>query len=178
MSRSAARTSSAEVRAPAFPEHGFDGGQAHAAGLPRRRGEGPEIEGPGPAEVRRGLEESGVVVPDLRLQLVGQAGSFFDQVAVRARQLAQPDDLRRRRLRLPERLPVGGERTGQDQGVPAVVLGSGRREPVAEAVELLGVEREHGIMFQMFCKMLSLKFGHGKSIGFAINHPLQERTTP
>ena len=32
----------------------------------------------------------------------------------------------------------------QDEGVPAVVLGSGRREPVAEAVELLGVEREHG----------------------------------
>ena len=128
----------------AFPEHGFDGGQAHAAGLPRRRGEGPEIEGPSPAEVRRGLEESGVVAPDLRLELIDQAGSFFDQVAVRARQLAQPDDLRRRRLHLPERLPVGGERTGQDEGVPAVVLGSGRREPVAEAVELLGVEREHG----------------------------------
>ena len=34
------------------------------------------------------------------------------------------------------------------------------------------------IMFQKFCKMLSLKFGHGKSFGFAINHPLQERTTP
>ena len=43
----------------AFPEHGFDGGQAHAAGHQRRRGEGPEIKGPGPAEVRRGLEESG-----------------------------------------------------------------------------------------------------------------------
>ena len=33
---------------------------------------------------------------------------------------------------------------GQNEGVPAVVLGSGRREPVAEAVELLGVEREYG----------------------------------
>ena len=59
LSRSAARTSSAEVRGAAFPEHGFDGGQAHAAGHQRRRGEGPEIKGPGPAEVRRGLEESG-----------------------------------------------------------------------------------------------------------------------
>ena len=34
------------------------------------------------------------------------------------------------------------------------------------------------IMFQKICKMLSKKFGHGKSFGFANNHPLQERTTP
>ena len=31
------------------------------------------------------------------------------------------------------------------------------------------------IMFQKFCKMLSLKFGHGKSIGFGINHPLHRK---
>ena len=128
----------------AFSERGFDGGQAHAAGFLRGRDEVPEIEGPVSPEVRGGLEEGGMAAPDLRLQLVGQAGFFFDQVAVRARQLAQLDDLRRRRVHFPERLPVGRERSGQDEGVPSVVLGSGRGEAVAEAVELLGVEREHG----------------------------------
>ena len=42
----------------ASPEHGLDGGRSHAAGLLRRRGdEDPEIEGPGPVEVRSGLQE-------------------------------------------------------------------------------------------------------------------------
>ena len=72
---------------------------------------------------------------------LGQPGSFFDEVAFGALQPAQPDDFRRR-VHLPARLPVG-EQMGQDEGVPPVVLSSGRGEPVAEAVELLGVEREH-----------------------------------
>ena len=42
-----------------FSEHGFDGRQAHAAGLLRRRRECPEIEGPCSSEVRGGLEEGG-----------------------------------------------------------------------------------------------------------------------
>ena len=31
------------------------------------------------------------------------------------------------------------------------------------------------IMFQKFCKKLSRKFGHGKSLGFTINHPLNRK---
>ena len=50
----------------------------------------------------------------------------------------------------------------------------GRREVEGPA----GMVRKPVIMFQKFCKMLSKKFGHGKSFGFANNHPLQERTTP
>ena len=41
-------------------------------------------------------------------------------------------------------MTIGAQGRGEDQGVPAVVLGAGRREAVAEAVELLGVDREDG----------------------------------
>ena len=58
---------------------------------------------------------------------LGQPGSFFDEVAFSALQPAQPDDFRRR-VHLPARLPVG-EQMGQDEGVPPVVLSSGRGEP-------------------------------------------------
>ena len=39
---------------------------------------------------------------------------------------------------------VGTEGIGKHEGIPAVVLGAGRGVPVAEAVELLGVQREDG----------------------------------
>ena len=35
--------------------------------------------------------------------------------------------------------------------------------------------RVRWIMFQMFCKTLSLRFGHGMSIGFGINHPFYRK---
>ena len=62
-----------------------------------------------------------------------------------ARPLAQLDDLGCRRVQEPERLAVAAQGTGQGASVAAVVLGAGRREAVAEAVELLridGVNRE------------------------------------
>ena len=34
---------------------------------------------------------------------------------------------------------------------------------------------EMPIMFQKFCKMFSLRTGHGKSFGFGINHPLNRK---
>ena len=36
-------------------------------------------------------------------------------------------------------------------------------------------DRARRIMFQKLCKMLSKEFGHGKSFGFAINHPLNRK---
>ena len=36
----------------------------------------------------------------------------------------------------------------------------------------------HWVLDVVMDDHVSKKFGHGKSIGFAINHPLQERTTP
>ena len=68
-------------------------------------------------------------------------------------------------------------------GKPAILLRRHWREGKRIRKETVANLTRHPawlaeIMFQKFCKMLSLKFGHGKSFGFANNHPLQERTTP
>ena len=41
-----------------------------------------------------------------------------------------------------EAAKVGAQRVGQDEGIAGVVLGASREVAVAEAVQLLGVERE------------------------------------
>jgi len=38
--------------------------------------------------------------------------------------------------------PVGTERVGEDEGVAPIIFGSGRAVPIAEAVELFGVDGE------------------------------------
>ena len=120
--------------------------------------------------------KAGAVASELRIQFVDQSGSVFDRIAFGARQLAQPDDLRRRRFHLPERLPISGERMGQDEGVPPVVLGSGGGEPVAEAVELLGVESEHrGAALQQgvdFRAVRLLDGGGGLAVGAVPKDPV------
>ncbi len=65
---------------------------------------------------------------------------------------------------------------GQDEGVPPVVLGSGGGEPVAEAVELLGVESEHrGAALQQgvdFRAVRLLDGGGGLAVGAVPKDPV------
>ena len=53
---------------------------------------------------------------------------------------------------------------GPDPRRPVVGLRQGRRR-----------DRNITVEIQKFCKMLSLKFGHGKSVGFGINHPFYRK---
>ena len=140
--RRAARTLSAEAWArrllsTAWTEAGRTRRAFCGVGASIRRSRAQALSKSGAAS-----KKAGAAAPELRFQLVGQAGSVFDRTAFGARQLAQLDDVRRWRVRLPECFQISGARAGQNAGVPPVVLGSGGGEPVAEAVELLGVERE------------------------------------
>lgn len=59
-----------------------------------------------------------------------------------SRPLAQLDDLGWLFREAPEEVAIGAQRVGEHHGVAAVVLGAGDRESIAEAIELLWVDRE------------------------------------
>ena len=46
-------------------------------------------------------------------------------------------------LHAPEGRAIGSQRIGENEGVASVILGPGDGVPVAKAIELLGIQREH-----------------------------------
>jgi hypothetical protein len=98
-----------------------------------------------------------------------------------AGKLPQPDQARIVGMELAEVRLVGAQRIGQHECVAAVILGPGDGEPVAEAVQLLGVDREdRKAGFQQ-----NINHGpprrfdggrHGASIrgGSVLNEPIEE----
>ena len=88
-----------------------------------------------------GLEELRVVAPELVAHAVGEACALPGQLCGDARPLPQFDDDRVEGFNASEAVDVGAKRVGQHACIAAVVLGTGRREAVAEAIELLRVDR-------------------------------------
>ena len=118
-----------------------DGGGTDALRLCWRRRKTPEFPDPDLGEIALDLEELRVVAPELLAGPVHQPGAVAGEVVGDARPGAQFDDLRRRRIEAPEGVAVGAQRIAERMGVAAAVLGAGRREAVAEPVELLRVDR-------------------------------------
>ena len=115
---------------------------ANPPGLARGRQTPPQLESPRRRHVVADrVQELRVVAPQLLTHPVRQPDAFPRQVVAQPRPLAQFDDGRVRRLQPSEAVRVGAQRRGQHARVAAVVLGPGRRQPVAEAVELLRVDR-------------------------------------
>lgn len=76
-------------------------------------------------------------------EAVGEAAELVPQIVVHARVLTQFDDDGIVDTHPAEGRPIGAERGGQDERVAAIVLRSGHGVTIAEAIELLGVERVH-----------------------------------
>ena len=117
---------------------------AQARRLGRGRRHRPQRQDPLGRDVVAQLEQLRVVAPELLADAVGQAHALLLQLLGQARPLAQLDHGRVAGLHGPEQVPVGAQPGGRDPGVAPVVLGAGDAEPVAQAVELLGVDRVHG----------------------------------
>src|SRR3546814_11003912 len=86
------------------------------------------------------LDHLWVVAPQLLAQPVGQPHPLVASLLGDARPLPQLDHRRIERIERAQALRIGAQGAGQHLGVPTVILGAGRREAVAEAVELLGID--------------------------------------
>ena len=81
---------------------------------------------------------------ELLAQPIGGAVLLLGQLIVQPRQFAKPDHNRLIEPHRAKAMHVGAQRIGQQESAAAVVLGGGRRVAVAEPVQLLGVDGEHG----------------------------------
>ena len=68
----------------------------------------------------------------------------FDELVAGAQQPAHSEDLRRWEMQALKAVPVGSERIGENEGVAPIILGAAHRMPVAETVDLLGIDGENG----------------------------------
>lgn len=76
-------------------------------------------------------------------QSVAESPKLLAQVVLDAGQFAKLHDTWVIGLHAPEGRAIGSQGVGKDEGVAPVILGPGDRVPVAKAIELLGIEREH-----------------------------------
>ncbi len=109
--------------------------------LGRRGNPRPKLQEPGLGDVVGSFENLRVVAPELLAYPVRQASAFARQFLRDARPRPQLDDGRINGIDPAEAVAVCPERVGEDAGVAAVVLGTGGREAVAEAIKLLRVDR-------------------------------------
>ena len=79
-------------------------------------------------------------VSDLR----AECDVVFDKLVSGFEKAAHADDFRRWQLQTLKAVAVGSESIGEHKRVTAVILGTAHRMPVAEAVDLLGVDGENG----------------------------------
>jgi hypothetical protein len=77
------------------------------------------------------------------MDAVAQPNPFFLQLLGKTRPRAQFDEPWISDLQSAEQMTVGPQTIGRDIRVSAIVLGTSDTKPVAEAVELFGVDRVH-----------------------------------
>ena len=68
----------------------------------------------------------------------------FDELVAAAQQPAHGKDFRRWEMQALKAVAVGSERIGENEGVSPIILGSAHRIPVAETVDLFGIDGENG----------------------------------
>ena len=116
---------------------------ADTAGLGGRGSELPQFEEPCLGEIAFHGQNLRVVAPELLTHAVHQPGPLGGEIVGDAGPFPEFDHFGIDRIEAPEEAAVGPQRIGEHAGVATVVLGAGGREPVPEAVKLLGVERMH-----------------------------------
>lgn len=79
-------------------------------------------------------------VSDLR----AESDVALDELFAGDEQGTHGNDFRRWKLQALKAVAVGPERIGENEGVPAVVLGAAHRMSVAETVDLLGIDGKNG----------------------------------
>ncbi|KPL51899.1 hypothetical protein ABB55_06390 [Prosthecomicrobium hirschii] len=121
-------------------EQSGDGLLAHPPRLLGRGKERPQVEKPAGRDIVGEVKDLRIVAPELFADAVAQSVALGPQFLSHARPLPQLDQHRVERREPAETPAVGPERVGQDLRIPAVVLGTGGREAIPEAIELLGID--------------------------------------
>lgn len=124
-------------------QHTLDAGFADPPRFSRSRCQLPQGEEPVGRHVRRHIEHLRVVAPQLLPYPVAEPHLLLLQVLGHPRHLAQLDDPWIVDPQPPEAPLVGAQRVSENPRVPPVILRPGDGEPIAEAVELLGIDRVH-----------------------------------
>ena len=88
----------------------------------------------------RNLAELRIIIPQFLAGPVNQPGALGDQLFAQARGTAQTYHLRAGWLQRPKAVSVGTQRIGQHLGIAPIILATGRAEPVAEPIQLPGVD--------------------------------------
>jgi hypothetical protein len=134
-------------RVPSNAVAAEDAGDLGDAESLRKVGSGCELqERPYPASVadRVELQDLGKIASKLIDESISRGHPFGHQLLVKSGELAELNDKRRACMHLSKGIPVGSKGVRQNEGVAAVVLGSGGGMSVTEAIELLGVDGEYG----------------------------------
>ena len=91
---------------------------------------------------------------------------------------SEVQEARKRRVELVEpreEAPAALESPEQPFDLVPKLAGFPVAVPFGFPVRLRRHDRRHPVEIQKFCKKLSMKSDHGKSFGFAINHPLNRK---
>ena len=89
------------------------------------------------------LQHLRIVPPQLMMHAVAQPNAFLLQFLGKARPRPQLDQPRVGNMHAAEQAPVGANAIAHHVGVATVILRTGDTEPVAQAVELLRIDRVH-----------------------------------
>ena len=116
---------------------------AQLARFGRRRRDSPQIENPRRRQAVGDLLHLRIVPPQLLMHAVAQPNAFLRQFLGKARPRAQLDQPRVGDMHAAEQTPVGAHAIAHHVGVPTVILRTGHAVPVAQAVELLRIDRVH-----------------------------------
>src|SRR5262249_53638347 len=101
---------------------------------------------PNPGFVGRGiqLQQLRIISQQQLIELVDGSAKILAQALFTARDFAQTENVGMIRRDPPEAMLVSAERIRRHVSIAAVVLRSGRRIPVPETIQLLGIDREYG----------------------------------
>ena len=111
--------------------------------LGRRRYNLPQIEQPLGPEVVFQFEHGRKVTPELLAHAVRQTIALSAEILGHTRPFAQFDDDRVSFCQKPVTARIGAQGRGHHFGIAAVVFSAGKSEAVAEAIDLLRVDRMH-----------------------------------
>src|SRR6266498_2040842 len=123
-------------------EQPLDAAAAQPLGFRRRRGELEQSQEPGLVSRRAQAQQLRIEPQQEIPQLVGQPGDLRVEIFFDAGQFPDLDGPGIVQMDTAEGGKIRPERIGQHEGVPPVILRSGHRVAIAEAVELLWIDRE------------------------------------
>ena len=141
-------------------EQPLEPGRSELAASLRQRRRFEQIPEPGFIGSRRERKQLWIEARQLLPELIQDAVVVLTKVVVQPREFAQLQNRRVFNAQRFEQEQIGSQRVRQDEGVAAIIFGAGDGVTVAEAIQLFGVDGEHGeVLFEQ-------RFDHSSAWNF------------